>query len=168
MTIALQIILIVAAIGLVYFVARGIRKFKMRIEDSLFWIFLSALILILSIFPQIATACADIAGFQAPVNFIFLFFIFVLLLKCFYTSRHTSQLENKVKELAQQVALDRLDHYQRKESLATDPSHVDDPSAQTDQSHQQTADEKRSEDPSTGEQQNSSASSYSTSSSDCR
>ncbi len=113
MSFALRIVLIIASICLAAFVMRGIGKSKMRIEDSLFWIFLSLLILILSIFPQIASWCADVTGISAPVNFIFLFFIFVLLVKCFYTSRHTSQLETKVKELSQQVAIDRLEHYER-------------------------------------------------------
>jgi len=33
--------------------------------------------------------------------------------KCFTMSRHTSQLETKIKELTQQIAVDRLDHYER-------------------------------------------------------
>ena len=86
----------------------------MRIEDSLFWIILAVLIFLLSIFPQIASFFSNLLGFQAPVNFIYLFFIFILLVKSFYSSKHISELDNKVKELSQQIAVDRLDHYERK------------------------------------------------------
>lgn len=113
MSFALRIALIVAALGSVIFLLYSIKKSKMRIEDSLFWVFFSFLILLLSIFPDIASVCSGILGFQAPVNFIFLFFIFILVVRDFFANRRISQLENRVKELAQQVAIDRLNHYER-------------------------------------------------------
>ena len=109
MTAALRIVLFIASICMVIFVLRGIRKSKLRIEDSIFWVFFSLLILILSIFPEIAAAAATAIGISAPVNFIFLFFIFILLLKMFSMSKHISQLETSVKELTQQVAIGRLE-----------------------------------------------------------
>lgn len=119
MSIALRIVLIVAAVALAAFMFRSIRKSKLRIEDSIFWIFLTLLILILAIFPQIASFFSGVMGFQAPVNLIFLFFFFVLLMKCYFMSRHISQLETKIRELSEQIALDRLDHYER-----TTPHHA--------------------------------------------
>jgi hypothetical protein len=115
MSVVLRIILVIASFGLLAFIGQSIKKAKMRIEDSLFWVFLSILIFILSIFPQIASTFSDLLGFQAPVNFIYLFFIFILLVKSFNTSKQVSELNNKVKELSQQIAVDRLDHYERKE-----------------------------------------------------
>ena len=43
---------------------------------------------------------------QLPVNFIFLFFIFVLLVKMFLMTIELSTLENKVKDLTQELALE--------------------------------------------------------------
>ena len=111
----LQITLVAASIGLFAFIGQSIKKAKMRIEDSLFWVVLAVLIFLLSVFPQIAAFFSNLLGFQAPVNFIYLFFIFVLLVKSFTSSKHISELDNKVKELSQQIAVDRLDHYERKE-----------------------------------------------------
>ena len=54
------------------------------------------------------------------MNFVFLFFIFVLIIRDFLSNRRISQLENRVKELTQQIALDRLDHYQRRHLDETD------------------------------------------------
>ena len=113
MSVSLKIILFVAALCLTAFVVRSVKKSKMMIEDAFFWIVLSFLILLLSVFPQIGYWFSDLLGFQAPINFVFLFFIFVLLVKGFITSRHASQLETKVRELSEQVAYDRLDHYER-------------------------------------------------------
>ena len=45
-------------------------------------------------------------GMQLPVNFIFLFFIFVLLVKMFLMTIELSTLENKVKDLTQELALE--------------------------------------------------------------
>lgn len=115
MSIALRIVLIIGAIALVALVIAGVRKSRMRIEDSLFWIVLSLLVLVLSLFPQIGLWASDVLGVQSPVNIVMLFFVAVLIAKCFSLARQVSQLENKVKELTQRVAVDRLDHYERSE-----------------------------------------------------
>ena len=112
-SIALRILLFVASVLLFVFLMGSIKKSKMRIEDALFWIALSAVILILSIFPQIAGGLSDLFGFIAPVNFVFLLFIFILLVKSYYMSKRISELDTKVKELTQQIAIDRLDHHER-------------------------------------------------------
>lgn len=113
MSFALRIVLVVAAFCLLLFVVLNVRKSKMRIEDAVFWVLLSALILLLSIFPQIASWVSHLLGFQAPINLVYLFFIFILLVKCFTMSRQLSEQETKMKELTQQIALDKLDHYER-------------------------------------------------------
>lgn len=117
---ALRVILLIAAIGLVVFLLHSIKKSKMSIEDALFWMGFLFLILLMSIFPEIPSFLSDTIGFMSPVNFVFLFFIFVLIIRDFLSNRRISQLENRVKELTQQIALDRLDHYQRRHLDETD------------------------------------------------
>ena len=109
MSFGIRIALIICSLALFVFVLRNIRKSKMRIEDSLFWFVLSALIIILAAFPKIAYFCAHLLGFQAPINFVFIAFIGILLVKCFTMSLHTSQLETKLKELTQQIAINQSD-----------------------------------------------------------
>lgn len=111
---ALRVILIAAALCLVVFLLTSIRKSKMSIDDSLFWMGFSFLILLMSLVPEIPSWLSDTIGFMSPVNFVFLFFIFVLIIRDFLSNRRISQLENRVKELAQQIALERLDHYMRR------------------------------------------------------
>ena len=110
MSLGIRIALIVCSLALFIFVLRNIRKSKMRIEDSLFWFVLSALIILLAAFPKIAYFFARLLGFQAPINFVFIAFIGILLVKCFTMSLHTSQLETKLKELTQQIAINQTDN----------------------------------------------------------
>lgn len=105
MTIVLRIILIVVCLLTLIFLIRKIRQAKVQIEDSLFWIFFSAGLLIISIFPQIADFFAKLLGIYSTVNFLFLFIIFILLIKIFNMNIHISQLENRLKNLAQSVAI---------------------------------------------------------------
>lgn len=113
-TLVLRIILIVAAVGLFVFLMVSVRKSKLSIEDATFWVGFSFLILLMSIFPEIPSWLSTVIGFMSPVNFVFLFFIFVLIVRDFLSNRRISQLENRVKELTQQIAVDRLDHFIRR------------------------------------------------------
>lgn len=109
MTVELRIVLVVVSFATAILMLRRIRRSKVRIEDSVFWIGLSAVILIMSVFPQIADVCAAALHIYETTNFLFLFFIFVLLVKLFTLSVHVSQLESKLERLAQAQALDAKD-----------------------------------------------------------
>ena len=105
MSLVLRIVLIVVAILSFVFVLRKIRKAQVRIEDILFWLVVSLGALILGIFPQIAYWFSNILGIMSPVNFVYLVFIFVLLFKVFILTVQVSQLQEKLKDLAQNVAI---------------------------------------------------------------
>ena len=122
----ISILLVIGAIALFIFVMGNIRKAKMRIEDAIFWIVLALAILILAFIPQIAFAAAGFFHFQAPINFVFLAFIAILLVKCFMMSVRTSQLETKLRELTQQLAINALDAEDR--TQAQDAACTDDAS----------------------------------------
>lgn len=113
MSVAIRIVLIIVSFATVAFMFANIRRSRMRIEDSIFWAVLAALLLLLSLFPQIGIFVSRILGFQAPINFVFLFFIFVLVVKCFSLSRQLSHQETLIKELAQHIAIDKLAHAEK-------------------------------------------------------
>ena len=111
---ALRVLLVVAAIGLLAFLLHSIRKSKMDIADAMFWTVFALIIVIMSVFPQLPSAISDLIGFQSPVNFVFLLFLLILIVRDFMLNRRISQLENRVKELAQQISIDRRSHYERR------------------------------------------------------
>lgn len=108
MTIVLRCVLTLVSIITFMVIIRKIRNSKMQIENSLFWIVFAAGLLILSFFPELATIAAQLLGIYSPVNFIFLFVIFVLLIHQFFSTIKISQLENKLKELTQELAVREL------------------------------------------------------------
>lgn len=112
MTIALRVALILVSLITLVFIARKIRSSKIKLEDSMFWICFAALIFIFSLFPQIFYALSDLVGTYSPSNFVFLFFIFILLIQSFQLSMRISQADTKIKELTQQLAIEKFERYQ--------------------------------------------------------
>lgn len=108
--------LIIVSVLTLWYTARKIRKSQLQIEDSIFWLGFSAILVILSIFPGIAGWAAGILGIQSPVNFIFLAIIFILILKAFSLSIRLSQLDTKIRTMAQEIAIrERLKKENRKD-----------------------------------------------------
>ena len=105
MSAALRVILLVASALTCIYVARKLRKSQIQIMDTVYWIVLSGVLIILSIFPQLATWCSKWMGFQAPVNFIFMLMIFLLLLRVFLLSIRMSQQEDKLRNLVEELAI---------------------------------------------------------------
>ena len=78
----------------------------MQIESAIFWIILALVLVVFSVFTQAADFIAHCLGIYSTANFLFLFAIFILILKVFYMTIHISQLETKIKELVQRMALE--------------------------------------------------------------
>ena len=114
MTVILRCVLIVVSILLAFFVLKKIRQSKVKIEDSIFWVMFALMMVVFSIFPGLADILSDFVGTYSTSNFIFMFVIFILLVKVFFLSLKISQLESRVTELIQQLALDRKEEADRK------------------------------------------------------
>ena len=108
MSLILRCALVFVSLFTFIIIVKRIRNAKVQIEYSLFWIVFAAGLLLLAVFPELAGFAAQILGIQSPANFIFLFVIFVLLLHQFFNSIKISQLENKLKELTQELAVREL------------------------------------------------------------
>mgnify|MGYP003547904925 FL=1 len=115
MSAVFQVLLIFGAVLMTYFIMKKIRQSKLQIEYAIFWIVFSGILLIFSIFPFLVAMLTRMIGIELPVNFIFLFFILILILKAFFQTIETSALENKVRNLTQRLAIEEKD---RQEELA--------------------------------------------------
>lgn len=105
MSIALRVMLFVASILTCIYIARKLKKSQVQVMDTVFWIGMAILFIMLSAFPEIAGFLSTLMGFQAPVNFIFLLMIFLLLIKSFLLSIRVSQLEDRLKNLVEELAI---------------------------------------------------------------
>ena len=115
MTTMLRILLILVSVATMGMMVRKIRQAKVQIEDSIFWILLYMLLVVFSIFPAVADGLAWLLGIYSTANFLFLFTIFLLLVKLFTMTLRMSQLETRLKELVQRMALDELQREEEKQ-----------------------------------------------------
>lgn len=100
-----RIILIVVSLLTMWFMMRKIRQAKVQIEAAMFWVIVALILVVFSLCPAFADVCARLLGIYSTPNFLFLFMIFLLMVKVFSMTIQVSQMESKQKELVQKIAL---------------------------------------------------------------
>ncbi len=100
-----RIILIIVSLLTMSFMLRKIRQAKVQIEAAMFWVIVALILVVFFLCPAVADACARLLGIYSTPNFLFLFMIFLLMVKVFSMTLQVSQLESKQKELVQKIAL---------------------------------------------------------------
>lgn len=113
MTTIFRVVLILVSAGTMMMMIQKIRKAKLQIEDAIFWVLVSMMFVVFSLFPPVADFLAHMLGIYATVNFLFLFMIFLLLMRVFSMTIRMSQQETKLKELAQKLALYELEQREK-------------------------------------------------------
>lgn len=105
MTLKLQIIIgICLLVGLVAIV-NMIRKRKLELKYALSWIIAIVFVLVLDCFPILLTRLSYFLGIWAPVNMIFFLGFCFSLLIIFVLTVTLSRMSERVRKLAQTVAL---------------------------------------------------------------
>lgn len=107
MTGMLRVVLIFVSVFTMAFMMRKIRQAKMEIEAALFWVIMALMLVAFAVFPSVADFCARLLGIYATTNFLFLFMIFLLIVKLFGMTVQLSQLESRQRELVQKMALEK-------------------------------------------------------------
>lgn len=105
MSVLLRSVLLVAAVFSATWIIYRIRKARVRLEDTFFWIGTSLILLILGAFPQISYWAASALEIQAPSNFVFLVMICLLFEKILTMSILHSQMEDKYVTMNAEIAL---------------------------------------------------------------
>lgn len=105
----LRVVLIIGALIATYIVISRVRKSRIRVADSVYWVLCAVLMLLFAIFPGIAFFFAGLLGFLSPSNFVFCIIIMLMLVKLFNLSCDVSRLSDKVEQLAQELALHQKD-----------------------------------------------------------
>lgn len=101
----LRVVLMIASVLVAIFILLRIRKKHLNIDDAMYWLFFSLLILVLGIFPDIAEWAANLIGVDAASNFVFLVMIFLILIKLFYVCIDLSIQKQRLTRLIQRLAL---------------------------------------------------------------
>lgn len=105
MSFGLRVVLIIGAAAMLSMVVIDIRRRKIRVNDSIFWVVIAGGFVLTALFPAIPSAISHLIGFQSPSNFVFLATIGILYVHGFNSDLKLSRLESKVEKLAQDSAL---------------------------------------------------------------
>ena len=106
MGIVLRLLLIAASLSTMLYILRRIRHAKLQIEYAIFWLIFSGMLLVVSVFPSVMIMITRAVGMQSPINCVFLLVIFALMIKLFMQTIEHSQLEDKLKQLTQRLAIE--------------------------------------------------------------
>ncbi len=101
----MPVLLIIGSLCTIAFMLLRVRASQIQIRDAIFWIVFALGLLIISIFPQFAAWASQQLGFMAPINFVYLLVIFILVIRLFSSSLRISMLDARVQQLAQRLAL---------------------------------------------------------------
>lgn len=105
MSIELRVVLLIAAVFSIGWIITRIRKAKVRLEDTFFWVVMSVVLLILGLFPGVSYWLASVLGVISPANLVFLIMISLLFEKLLTMSIMHSQMQDKYVTMAAEMAL---------------------------------------------------------------
>ena len=105
MPLALRIALIAITLIYILLILRSIRRKKMNVSFSIFWIIAGFILIIFAIVPNMVEAISKMLGFEAPSNMLFVLTIFIAFYLIFNLTTIISQENKKNVLLVQEVSL---------------------------------------------------------------
>ena len=85
-----------------------LRRRRLREKYAIVWVIVGVLIVIVAIFPRVLFWTAEVTGVEVPSNLLFFVASLVLLGVNVHLSSEVGQLEDRVRTLAEELALQRL------------------------------------------------------------
>lgn len=105
LTVLLRVELIILALAAIIFVGYTVTKKKIQLKYSFIWLGISALLIVIAIFPDIVFKLSGMLGVTTPSNFIFLVAITALMAACFSFSFIISKQDDDIRRLIQLVSI---------------------------------------------------------------
>lgn len=101
----IQIIAITVSVLFLLYISRLIIKEKLREEYAIFWVFSTMILIIFSFWREGLDVVSGLMGVSSPPNIVFTIAIFAILIYLLHLSVVVSQLHNKTRKMAQEMAL---------------------------------------------------------------
>ncbi|MBQ6409794.1 DUF2304 domain-containing protein [Candidatus Saccharibacteria bacterium] len=101
----LQIEMAAAAAILFIIIIVSIIRSRLSIRNSIAWLLLPVIFIIIAIFPDPLQSFANWLGFETLSNFIFLVVIALLILICFFLTLSNSKQQEQITKLNQEIAI---------------------------------------------------------------
>ena len=100
-----QLVGIFTALLTLFVVIEMLRRRRLKERHAIWWLIAGIMALLISIFPQLLNGAAQTFGVEIPINLVFFISIAVLFLVCIQNSAELTELEEKTRTLAEEVAL---------------------------------------------------------------
>jgi hypothetical protein len=134
MTVASYVFGIVAALLVLVVVIEMLRRRRLRERHALWWLIAGVLALIAGVFPQVLGWFSNLIGITVPTNLVFFVSIAILFLVSLQQSAELTQMESKVRILAERSAIQdrRIEAIEARKADECAPEHEDqrDPGSQ--------------------------------------
>ncbi len=101
-----RLMLISFSLITLFHIISKVKKSKMQIEDTVFWVLFSLSFLVISIFPTIVFYFANLLSLEDPTNLLYLGIIFILIVNQFRMQQKLSGLKDQVKTIIQNRAIE--------------------------------------------------------------
>ena len=124
MALSQRIFLIIGSFATLLYFISSIRKSKLKINHSIFWVLFGIVLLLLACVPRGFFWISTLIGFQSPSNLIYLIVIFLLTVKLFTTTMRLSKLSEQVSALSQEIAITRLESEQKEHNRESENTHT--------------------------------------------
>jgi len=117
MSILVNIGTVVTGLILIFYVIRLMVNKKMTESQSVLWLIIGVISIVIGFFPSIITTTAEVLGIWYPPSIIFLIAFIGLLFIVFKNSVVLSIQSNQISELFMQIALLNMENEKLKEEL---------------------------------------------------
>ena len=121
----LRIVLIVSSLLFVALVFHTINRQKLQMRDSLPWLLLCSLLILVALFPGIAIWLSRCFGIKTPSNFIYLAAICALQALMFHLTVQHSKLKQQIRRLIQERAISNYLQSKEKRNLNNETDHFE-------------------------------------------
>ncbi len=115
---SVNIFFLILTLCLVIMVLAQVRNQKMKEKYAALWLIVSAIIVVLTVFPKLLDWLADLVGIETPVNLLFLLAIIMLIAVTLHLTQALSRLTEDTRILAEAAAIKDLEVRQLQDRVA--------------------------------------------------
>jgi hypothetical protein len=118
----LQIIMIISSLLFLCYIILMLRNKKIELKFTLSWLFTGTCFLVFAIFPDLLRLLSNLLRIVEPVNTLFLFTIFFMLLIIFTLTIALSRNATRVKTLTQEIGILKMELKKLSDKMSDSPS----------------------------------------------